>query len=73
MAAGTSKGSSASQAGLAPLGTTKEVLGFIIDFLDFDLDFLGSPRIFTKTFLTSYDFLGRPGTSWDFLGGPRRS
>ena len=41
--AGASKGSRASQAGLAPLGTTKEVLGFIIDFLNFDLDFLGSP------------------------------
>ena len=25
------------------LGTTKEVLGFIIDFLDFNLDFLGFP------------------------------
>ena len=27
------------------LGTTKEVLGFIIDFLDFNLDFLGFPII----------------------------
>ena len=29
----------------AGLGTTKEVLGFIIDFLDFNLDFLGFPII----------------------------
>ena len=29
----------------AALGTTKEVLGFIIDLLDFDLAFLGSPII----------------------------
>ena len=28
---------------LKHLGTTKEVLGFIIDFLDFNLDFLGFP------------------------------
>ena len=33
------RASGASEAGA--LGTTKEVLGFIIDFLDFNYDFLG--------------------------------
>ena len=32
----------------AGVGTTKEVLGFIIDFLDSNLDFLGIPGIFIR-------------------------
>ena len=39
------KAERAERARLAPLGTTKEVLGFIIDFLACNLDFLGFPVI----------------------------
>ena len=39
----------------AGLGTTKEVLGFIIDF-DFNLDFLGFPILVLGFPRISYDF-----------------
>ena len=44
-----------SEAGV--LGTTKEGLGFIIDFLDFNWDFIGFPYSFI------IDFLGFPRIS----------